>query len=136
MSPGKKQLNIISDTCKLADVESFLSKVFSDYKLDSQFFNKVLLCVSEAVTNSIMHGNKSDVNKMVKVETFVCLNHLHFRIIDEGEGFNYNELKDPTQPETLKNETGRGIYLIQNICEGIQFKDRGNICEFKIRIRE
>ncbi len=124
----------MSDTMELLHVESFIRMLFEKYGLPEKIFYNVLVCVNEAVVNSIMHGNKYDENKKVKIQTFTTENHLFFRIADEGEGFNYRELPDPTTEENLLKESGRGLYIIKNISEDIVFSEKGNIIEFKIKL--
>lgn len=132
---GKRiEIEILSDTMELEQVESFIRDLFCRYALPDDVFCKVLVCVNEAVINSIMHGNKYDGNKKVKIQVFTVGDHLYFRIADEGEGFNFRELPDPTASENLLKESGRGLYIIQNISEDIVFSEKGNIIEFKIRL--
>ena len=128
------EIEISSDTMELAQVENFIRDLFERHNLPEEIYFKVLVCVNEAVINSIMHGNKYDGNKKVKIQSFTAENHLYFRISDEGEGFNYRELPDPTKADNLHKESGRGLHIIKNISEDIGFSEKGNIIEFKIRL--
>ncbi|HPJ77960.1 MAG TPA: ATP-binding protein [Prolixibacteraceae bacterium] len=132
MPKNKKSVIITSDTAELQLVEHFLTEVFESYQIDPEMFGKVLVCLNEAVINSIMHGNKYDGEKMVRIECYTCNKYLYFRVIDEGEGFNFDDLPDPTCMKNLKKESGRGIFIIRNFSDGIFFRDKGNIVEFKI----
>jgi serine/threonine-protein kinase RsbW len=132
MPQSKKSIIISSDTAELTLVENFLTEMFKTFQVDQELFGKVLVCLNEAVVNSIMHGNKYDEAKMVRIECFACKKYLYFRVIDEGEGFNYEELPDPTCVENLMKESGRGIFIIRNFSDGIFFREKGNIIEFKI----
>lgn len=134
MARSKMEIQIHSDKIYLDEVETFIRKFFETYHIQEKFFSKVLICVNEAVVNSVMHGNRFDAKKKVKIQSFTCHNYLYFRIIDEGEGFNYNDLPDPTDEKNLHSETGRGIYIIKNISDDISFSEKGNIIEFKIKI--
>lgn len=125
-------LVINSEISELKKIEEFLLKIFESNKLPQKCFNKVFLCVSEAVSNSIIHGNKDDKNKFVTIE-LNCLNkEISVQIEDEGEGFNIENVKDPTIRDNLKVESGRGIYIIKTLTDSLEYNDRGNRIRFKI----
>lgn len=128
------QIIIDSDTLKLAEVEDFIQKAFIKYQLPSNQYYKVLLCVKEAVTNSIIHGNKSDSRKKVVVKITKCHNEILVKVMDEGAGFDFEQIKDPTASENIKEESGRGIFLIRNLCDELLFKGNGKIIEIKISL--
>lgn len=130
---NKMEIQITSDTLNLNKVENFISKMFQKYNIDMELINKVLICVNEAVVNSIEHGNKYDKRKAVIIKSYFCHNFLYFKVIDEGAGFDFSEIPDPTADENLCKESGRGIFIIKNISEAIGFKEKGNIIEFKIK---
>jgi serine/threonine-protein kinase RsbW len=134
MTLNRKEIKINSVTLNLNQVEMFLKDIFNRLKLHEDIFNKVLLCVNEAVINSISHGNRFDQNKIIVVQSFFCKEYLYFRIIDEGDGFDFNDLPDPTSEENIFKETGRGIFIIKNISDEISFQDKGNVIEFKIEL--
>jgi serine/threonine-protein kinase RsbW len=136
VTSDRMQLVIDSDTVMLNNVETFIEEVFSNYGLSVKNRNKVLLCVKEAVTNSIIHGNQSDSNKKVTIKVTKCHEDVYFRVKDEGKGFDYLNLKDPTAGVNIREECGRGIFLIKNLSDGIIFRDLGNIVEFKISFGE
>ena len=137
MSNAPKILKIKSDRTELRKVELFLTEIFLQYKLPLQSFNKVLLCVSEAVVNSIDHGNKNNQFKKVDIRVN-CLTQqkIEVQISDEGNGFNFQTLKDPTYAENVKKETGRGIYIITKLSEEIEFRNKGNCVRFKVSVSE
>lgn len=134
MALNRKEIKISSVTVNLNQVESFVKELFDFLKLRNDLYLKVLLCVNEAVVNSISHGNRFDENKTVTVQSFFCREYLYFRIIDEGDGFNYHDIPDPTTSENILKENGRGIYIIKNISDEITFREKGNIIEFKIKL--
>ncbi len=131
---NKMEIKIFSDTLQLNEVEKFIQRLFVKHKIKAELFYKVLVCVNEAVINSIQHGNKFDERKKVIIQSYTYNNYLFFRIIDEGEGFNFTNLIDPTTVENISKETGRGIFIIKNISDDITFREKGNIVEFKIKI--
>lgn len=129
-------LVIKSDTSELKKVEYFLDDIFTRYNLSKKHFNKLYLCVSEAVINSIKHGNKNDLSKAVTLKINCLTNELSVCIEDEGEGFDRSELYNPTVEENIRKESGRGIFIIKTITESIEFNEKGNCIQFKINCSE
>ncbi len=137
MNGALKILKIKSDKTELKKVEFFLTEIFLQNKLPLQSFNKVLLCVSEAVVNSIDHGNRNDQRKKVNVEIkSLTRQRMEIQISDEGAGFNYRKLSNPTCADNIKKETGRGIYIIATLSDEIEFINEGNCVRFKVNISE
>lgn len=134
MPRNQKELYIDSDTVKLVEVEEFIENVFVFYGLSILDFHNCVLCVKEAVTNSIIHGNKLDRNKKVCIKAYRCNKYLYFKIIDEGDGFDISNVNNPTDSEYILHESGRGLFIMKNICEEISFKDNGKVVEFKINL--
>lgn len=130
------EIKISSSRLQLNEVENFIRKLFEKFKIRDELFFKTQVCVNEAVVNSIMHGNKFDENKLVTISSFTVKSYLYFSIADEGEGFDFNDLPDPTHVDNIFKETGRGIFIIKNISEEIVFREKGNIIEFKIKLDE
>jgi serine/threonine-protein kinase RsbW len=131
-----KILNIKSNRTELKKVEHFLSDFFIDNKLSLKEFNKVLLCVSEAVVNSIDHGNQNDKNKNIFIEIRCVNKNIDVKVKDEGCGFDYSNLEDPTKKENLRKETGRGIHIIRSLCDEVEFRNKGNCVRFKVNVGE
>lgn len=127
-------LVIQSDKAELKRVEAFLRLLFKEENLPEESFFKVLLCVSEAVMNSIEHGNKNEFMKKVTVEVSCYNKDLHITVSDEGDGFDYSEIADPTLEENIKNETGRGIFIMKSISQKIDFREKGKGVAFKIEL--
>jgi serine/threonine-protein kinase RsbW len=127
-----KIIVINSDVIELKKVETFLTNIFNEYNLEMKHFNKVYLCISEAVVNSIKHGNKNDINKNVFIEVSYDIPQINIMIEDEGNGFDLNKISDPTNKGNLKNESGRGIFIIKSLTNQIEYNEKGNRIQFKI----
>lgn len=127
-------LKIKSDKNELSKVELFLSNYFKKRHIDQNNFNKVLLCVSEAIINAIQHGNKYDITKNVTVKILFDIDSFYIEIKDEGVGFDYNCIKDPTITEYIKRESGRGLHIIRSLCDTLEVKENGTCISLKIRI--
>ncbi|MEM6473682.1 MAG: ATP-binding protein [Planctomycetota bacterium] len=84
------------------------------------------LAYEEAIVNAIRHGNRSDEEKKVVVEMVCGLDEVSITITDEGEGFDPSTIPDPRSEELLEVPGGRGVLLITEIMDDVQFNDRGN----------
>ena len=94
-----------------------------------------MIALTEAVNNAINHGNKRDASKSVVViaelrNPFL----LEISVEDEGEGFHYLDVPDPTLPENVLSESGRGIFIMREITDNFSYNERGNalIMQFNI----
>jgi len=128
-----KLIVIKSEISELEKVEKFINEILKEYDLDEKYFNRIYVCVSEAVLNSIKHGNKNDKNKTVSIGINCNMNEINVLVEDEGKGFNINKLKDPTLRRNLKKESGRGIFIIKNLCDKLEYNEKGNRIQFKIK---
>ena len=136
INSASKILVIKSDTSELNKVELFVNEFFSEYSISTKYFNNVYLCVTEAVINAIIHGNKNDVSKRVFIAAKFDGKILNVKIKDEGEGFVLKDVKDPVECCNIKNETGRGIHIIKALSEIIKYNPKGNSIHFKISVSE
>ena len=125
-------LVIESEISELQRVESHLKSKFIEYGLPDKYFNKVLLCVSEAVINAIKHGNKNSNCKKVKIAIWCKENEIQIQVEDEGEGFNMENVEDPTKKENIRKDSGRGIYIIKQLTDTLEYNDKGNKVKFKL----
>jgi serine/threonine-protein kinase RsbW len=127
----ERLLVISSNLGNIDKVRMFLEEIFAESNLNRSYFNKVFLGLSEALTNSIVHGNKLNASKKVCIEVNCLVNELFIEITDEGNGFLFDYLRDPTCLENLKKENGRGIFLIRHYADEVEYFDSGR----KVRIK-
>lgn len=127
----ERLLVISSSLNNLEKVRMFLEEVYHESNLNRSSFNRVFLGLSEALTNSIVHGNKFNVSKNISIEVNYLNEELFIEITDEGEGFLMECLKDPTCSEYLKKESGRGIFLIRQFADELNYFEGGR----KVRIK-
>ncbi|HQJ47383.1 MAG TPA: ATP-binding protein, partial [Ignavibacteriaceae bacterium] len=81
----------------------------------------LLLSVTEATTNAIIHGNKNNKLKLVRISVYVENSTLTIKIKDEGKGFDPKIVPDPTDPENLLKDSGRGLYLMRIYMDGLSY---------------
>jgi serine/threonine-protein kinase RsbW len=106
-------LEIESNPNNLIIVEEFVNYFAVEIGLDEEKINGLLLAVTEATTNAIIHGNKNNSLKLVRIYVDVENSTLKIRIKDEGKGFDPSLVPDPTNPENLLKDSGRGLYLMR-----------------------
>jgi serine/threonine-protein kinase RsbW len=106
-------------------IESFIDNSKDEFDFEDDIYGNIMVAVTESVNNAIRHGNKFDKDKNVYLTLQVENNQLSFEIEDEGPGFDYENLPDPTAPENLENPGGRGIFLMRNLCDEVNFLNEG-----------
>jgi serine/threonine-protein kinase RsbW len=121
-----KSIKIISSTSRFCEIESFLNSIFIQYNLSRKLYCKIYIAVSEAVNNAIQHGNKNDISKFIFIKFFEKEKDFIFFIEDEGLGFDYNNLKDPTSISNIRNESGRGIFFMKKYANKVIFHKNGS----------
>jgi len=106
-------LEIESDPNNLITVEEFINYFAKDLGLDDEKLNGLLLSITEATTNAIVHGNKGDRKKNVFIDVNATDSTLTIVVRDEGIGFDPSVVPDPTHPDNLLKDSGRGLYLMR-----------------------
>lgn len=119
-------IEIASKLDRIPEVESLIDKVSEELGLNEDHYGNILIAVTEAVNNAIIHGNKYSDSKKVKVEVKKEAEGVVFTVTDEGAGFDYINLPDPTAPENLEKPDGRGIFLMKNLSDGVIFDSNGS----------
>lgn len=113
MAQNSYYLEIESNPNNLITVEEFVNYFALDLGLDEEKINGLLLAITEATTNAIIHGNKNNSLKLVRIFVNVEDHILTIKIKDEGQGFDPSRVPDPTDPENLLKDSGRGLYLMR-----------------------
>lgn len=127
-------IRVPSMTENIRMIESFIDNAKERFHLDDDIYGNIMIAVTEAVNNAIKHGNNSNKKKNVHLSLALQDSLIKFTIKDEGEGFNYEHLPDPTAPENLEKPGGRGIFLMKHLSDEVQFKDNGRIVELSFYI--
>lgn len=104
------------------------------FNLAAEKFVNLQIACSEALINAIVHGNKEDESK--SVFTNIEMNELKMsvRIKDEGDGFNIEQLPDPTLNENILKESGRGIYIIRSLVDDFECNSSEKGTEFILTV--
>lgn len=121
MAQDHYQLELESDPNNLITVEEFVNYFARDLGIDEEKINGLMLSVTEATTNAIIHANKSDPTKTVNIDVFVKDGYLTVKVKDEGTGFDPSKVPDPTDSENLLKDSGRGLYLMRIYMDELKF---------------
>ena len=119
-------IEIGSDLNNIPKIESLIDQVCDELSLSEDYYGNILIAVTEAVNNAIIHGNKNEDTKTVKVDVSKNNSSLIFSVADQGDGFDFENLPDPTAPENLEKPDGRGIFLMKNLSDGVDFDSNGS----------
>ena len=129
MTTTMPELRFDSKPENIAIVERLIDQISEDHSIIPEHYGNVLIAMTEAVNNAIVHGNKLDPEKSVTVSCAIDGKSLVFRISDEGPGFDYENLPDPTAPENIEKPHGRGVFLIRHLADDCVFEDAGRVVE-------
>lgn len=130
-----KELVIKSDLSELHKLEAFVEQISDIYNVNSTYYSNILVALNEAVTNSIIHGNKENKESEVTILFESKNKGLFFSISDEGSGFDFNNYPDPTDISITDYENiGRGLYLMKSLTDVIQYDEQKNIIELGFKI--
>ncbi|SHM31327.1 serine/threonine-protein kinase RsbW [Cyclobacterium lianum] len=106
-------------------IESFIDNAKEKFHISDDIYGNIMISVTECVSNAIIHGNKEDKRKSVRLEVRFLDDQLKFIVEDEGEGYDYQHLNDPTSPENLEKSGGRGVFIMRHLCDEIHFDNEG-----------
>jgi serine/threonine-protein kinase RsbW len=115
-------------------IESFIDNAKERFHLDDDIYGNIMIAVTEAVNNAIKHGNNNNKTKNVYISLALDESVIKFVVKDEGDGFNYDNLPDPTSPENLEKPGGRGIFLMKHLSDEVSFKENGRVVELSFYV--
>jgi len=134
METIKIQIPAIAENIRM--IESFIDNSKDRFHLDEDLYGNIMIAVTEAVNNAIKHGCKGDSDKSVSISLSLTDSAIKFRIEDDGAGFDYNNLPDPTAPENLEKPSGRGIFLMKHLSDEVDFLDNGKVVELSFYVNQ
>ena len=116
------KLQIKSSPKEITKVEPFLKKVNTYAHFNKTQFHNLLIATTEAVNNSIIHGNKRDPSKFVEIYCIVTTDYIEVHIIDQGVGIKKSDIPNPLDKNNILREFGRGIFIMRHIMDSVKFK--------------
>jgi len=117
-------------------VEKLINEICSAYGISEDHYGNILVAVTEAVNNAMQHGNKLDPGKKVNLAFLAEEKSLSFLVSDQGSGFDFRNLPDPTNPENLEKPNGRGVFLMRHLADKVEFSDNGRSVQLNFQISD
>jgi serine/threonine-protein kinase RsbW len=127
-------IQIPSITENIRMIESFIDNAKEKFSLNDDIYGNIMIAITEAVNNAIKHGNANNPSKNVSLTLIMKEGMIKFKVEDEGTGFDFQHLPDPTSPENIEKPGGRGIFLMKHLSDEVDFKDNGRIVELSFYI--
>ncbi|HEX6046049.1 MAG TPA: ATP-binding protein [Pyrinomonadaceae bacterium] len=122
----KIEFELPSDLALMNGVLEYLQERVSKLGLIKPDRSNLFVALDEAFVNAVKHGNKNDPSKLLRITAELSPNEASFTVEDEGEGFNVREIPDPCDPANLFRTSGRGVLLIYNIMDEVEYNAQGN----------
>lgn len=108
-------------------VERLVDELCERYQIQEEHYGNILIALTEAANNAIYHGNQEDPSKKVTLKYNADKDKFHFIIEDDGPGFDFTNIPDPTSPENLEKPNGRGVFLMRHLADEVEFEENGRI---------
>ncbi len=136
MTSTPYMLELQSNPGNVSHIEPYVNRIVEDFGINDEIYGNILISLTEAVNNAIIHGNQEDISKTVRIKLLEkkARKQIAFQISDDGPGFNYEHLPDPTAPENIMKLGGRGVFLMQQLSDNIQFMNNGSTVEINFNI--
>lgn len=128
MEASYKEIESVSFTSDIKNIsiaETLVDGICRENSVHEDHYGNILIAVTEAVNNAIQHGNLEDATKDVIISVKQNIDELCFVIKDYGQGFAFDNLPDPTAPENIEKESGRGIFLMKSLADKVSFEENG-----------
>lgn len=122
-----KKIQLPSTKESIVEIERFIDSFCEKREITQDCYGNILIALTEAVNNAIQHGNGYQPDKVVVIEYEVVNDEVLFIVKDQGNGFDYKKIPDPTLPENILNTNGRGVFLMQNLADKFAFENNGSI---------
>lgn len=127
-------LKLNSNPTNIQKLSKYVESIVQQHRIRPDAQGDILISLTEAVNNAIIHGNRKDENKFVEVTCTVREAHLSLKVKDEGKGFDYKNLPDPTSKERICECGGRGVFLMRQLSKSCKFHNKGNTVEMEFQI--
>lgn len=130
-------LEIESERNNINKVEALMHKANEDFGLGGDKFSRMMIALTEIIMNAIVHGNKENPQKKVRVYVEHDQKVMRIAVTDEGEGFDFHNTPDPTISENLMDAHGRGVFIAKALVDEFHYKHHaGKGSEFVIIVKK
>jgi serine/threonine-protein kinase RsbW len=125
-----------SDPENIHLVKRWLDDIALKHGFNETIYPNILVTLTEAVNNAIIHGNKCDLSKDISMWCDIKSEKIIFVVRDEGEGFDWNNIPDPRTCERIQIENGRGVLIMQSLAHKVKYKKQGANVEITFKIKK
>ena len=124
---SSEKLVIPSRIEKIEEAAEFIESAAKKMKFNDTDIDNIVIAITEAISNAILHANKEDDSKKVTIEVISKNNSMITKVTDEGPGFDPGEIDNPLLPDNLLKESGRGIFILNSLLDSVDysFSDKG-----------
>jgi len=126
-----KMLKLRSTPTSISKIEGYVQRIASEFAINDAKFPDILISLTEAVNNAIIHGNQNDGSKYVDVSVRRIASGIRFQVSDQGRGFNPGDVPDPTAPDRIECCGGRGVYIIKELSDNVEYLNNGRTVEIQ-----
>jgi len=134
--PKDNIFKITSCQSQIGKLEQYVSQISEEFDIDSDKYPDILISLTEAVNNAIIHGNSRDITKCVDIMCRCKEENLTFTISDQGKGFNPEMISNPLDDSNIEMEGGRGVLIMKSLCDEIQYSNEGRTVEMTFNIKK
>lgn len=107
-------------------VEKFVDEISEELKLSDEIYGNLLIATLEGTNNAIIHGNQKNAEKDVIINFHKIDDGILIVISDQGKGFDFSNIPDPTAPENIEKVHGRGVFLMERLSDKLEFTKNGS----------
>jgi len=110
-----------SELITLNLIEPVINEIRKFANISEDVYHNIMISVTEAVNNAVIHGNKFDKSKKVHIAIRVNSEYIYINVSDQGNGFDPSSIPDPTQGDNIFKESGRGVFLMNELTASTEF---------------
>ena len=129
-------LTLSSDLEELDKLEAFARNITDAVSCDADKAHQIMLVLTEAVTNAILHGNKQQPEKSVEITAALSPERVVLSVRDQGTGFDPESIPNPLKDENLLKSSGRGVWLMHEFADEVRFRDHGREVELEFHLSQ
>ncbi len=131
----KRNITLESKIESLRVVEKIIDEISDKHRITDELYGNLLIATIESVQNAIIHGNKFDPGKAVELRIKIADGKLVVITRDQGNGFDINDVPDPTEPQNIEKNTGRGVFLMKHLTDKLTYHEDGRVAEFELEMK-
>lgn len=121
------RLDVPSDASLIEHVVRHVASQCRDFRAYApRTLVNLRIALSEALSNAMIYGNRQEADRRVQIHAHVDASQIEVQVVDEGPGFELEEIPDPTRPDALESPGGRGLFLLHKLADDVRFNECGN----------